>query len=170
MANYKKAQKKPADASTAVVSIVDKIGPDTLLLGTLGAIAAKGGLIDPLTQMMMALSGGRSPIGDAIGDTYKAAYEIASPALLLYNNAGNIGTWLVEAAQYASGAAPTHRDGTPKTTAEKDADIKMYAIMASSAANYMIFYTFAKNPEFQKAMYSMMTGAGAGLSALVKAV
>jgi len=167
MANYKKkAQTKPADATSAVVGIVDKIGPDTLLLGTLGAIAAKGGLVDPLTQMMIALSGGSSPIGDA----YKAAYEIASPALLLYDNAGNIGTWLVEAAQYASGAAPTHRDGTPKSTAEKEADIKMYAIMASSAANYMIFYTFSKNPEFQKAMYSMMTGAGAGLSALVKAV
>lgn len=174
----RKPQKKPANAVEELDGLFTKIDPEVVLAGSLGAIAAYGGIVPPFTSLLLALGGNSSssPISKA-ADSLKVVQESASPALLFYTNSEGILKAIVRAVSYVSGPAtgPEGPSGaaannTPADPEQKKKDIATYAIMASGAFEAMLMMEFAKNPEFQKTVYGMMregvnlAGAVAGLA------
>ena len=155
MGRPRKAEKKAASASDAWDKVFAEVDPEVLLAGTLGAIAAKGGIVPPFTSLLMSLSGDEG-IASNLADKFQLVYAAGSPAIAWYTV-----TELI---------VKTLEDKRDKSDDEKKQEIASYAVMASGAFEAMLMMTFAKNPEFQKAVYSMMSSGVSGLGAIAKAL
>jgi len=150
-------KKKPLSRTETRADMIDKIfsqvDPTELAIGALGAVATKGGLTPPITRMMQAFSTGE--LSDP-GSDFAKVLAMVSPAYGYYVYLPN---WL----EGVFGGSDVPDD-------KKQSAVAMSALMAAGAAEYMIFYNLARNPEFQKAAYSMMTSAAGGAGVLAKAL
>ena len=150
-----KAQKEKASASEVIDRIFAEVDPEVLLAGLLGGIAAKGGLTPPFTSLLMSLSGDEG-IANNLVDKFKLVYAAGSPALAWYT-----------ATDYLVNLLKDKREGNAQ---ENEATVAASAIVASGAFEGMLMMTFAKNPEFQKTVYNMLSSGTSGLGALAKAL
>jgi len=148
---------KPVSKAQTRADLIDKVfaqvDPTELAIGALGAIATKGGLTPPVTRMMQAFSTGE--LTDP-GSDFAKVLALVSPAYGYYVYMPN---WLESV--FGSGDVPED---------QKQSAVAMSALMAAGAAEYMIFYNLARNPEFQKAAYNMVTSAAGGVGMLAKAL
>lgn len=150
-------RKKAVRATETRADLVDKIfaqvDPVELAIGALGAVATRGGLTPPITRMMQAFSTGEL---EDPGSDFAKVLALVSPAYGYYVYLPN---WLDSIF------------GKPDVPEEqKQSAVAMSALMAAGAAEYMIFYNLARNPEFQKAAYGLMTSTAGGLGAIAKAL
>ena len=150
-------RKKAANATQTRADVLDKIfaqvEPVELAVGALGAIATRGGLTPPITRMMQAFSTGE--ITDP-GSDFAKVLALVSPAYGYYVYLPN---WLDSI--FGNADVPAE---------QKKSEVALSALMAAGAAEYMIFYNLARNPEFQKAAYGLMTSSAGGLGAIAKAI
>ena len=157
----RKAEKKAADAADAWDKVFAQVDPEVLLAGTLGAIAAKGGITPPFTSLLMSLSGDEG-IAEKLKDSWMKVAELGSVGWM----AGDL--TLRQLSPLIDLLTGNHDSGA--TDEEKKKAVAGYAVMASGAFEAMLMMTFAKNPEFQKAVYDMMSGGISGLGAIAKAL
>ena len=159
-------RKKAANATESRVDVVDKIfaqvDPTEAALGVLGALATRGGLTPPFTRLMMSIA--NDGADEVAKDWTNVALKIGSPLYAWqsseYGFFGNL-TRLF---------SKLNPDGSAKSEEQQDIDNKSAAAMSMGAAEYILMYNLFSNPEFQKKMFEMVSGSGAGLAAIAKAL
>jgi len=154
MANYKKET-----TSDILDKLFEEIDSQVLIAGILGGIATKGGLTPPLTRMMAAIS--TDGIGGIAKDYAELVTKTASPGYWIGKSVYDQASWMYVV------ITGKHSDGTRVSDEEKEKTVALSALMAGGAAEYMIYMTLAKNPEFQKRAFDMITGAGSGAAAIL---
>lgn len=124
-------KKKPVPVADRAVVLADKlladIDAEVLLAGVLGGIATAGGIMPPLTRILIALGGSaaaESTVKD-LTDIWALGPFFAGPL------------WIQ---QMLTGAA------IPSSTTTAN-EAQQYAIVASGALEAMITMSFAKNPK-----------------------
>lgn len=159
-------RKKAANARETRADVLDKIfaqvSPVEASMGVLGAIATRGGLVPPFTRLMMAI-------------TNEGAEEVAKDyAALMLKIGSPLYAW--QSSEYGffgnlmSLFSKLNPDGSQKSADQQDIDSRSAAAMAMGAAEYMLMYNFASNPEFQKRVFDLMSGSAGGLGAIAKAL
>lgn len=150
------------DSAELIDKIFAQVDPTEAALGILGAIATRGGLTPPFTRLMMSIAndGAEKVAKDWVDLSLKAT----SPLYLWQSSEyGFFGTL----SRLFSKLNP---DGSKKTTEQQELDSKSSAAMSMGAAEYILMYNLFSNPEFQKKMFEMVSGSGAGLAAIAKAL
>jgi len=143
MAKYQsKAQTKAQTRVEMLDRLLDEVDPEVLLAGSLGAIAAAGGITPPLTRMLMAISdtGGSSLVED-----YKT---------LLVAGTGIGPIWAVASHLFSEQGNTT----APPTNV---------AIAASGALEAMLMMTLVKNPATIEAIGNAVSGSASTLKGLI---
>jgi len=141
MANSKKAQTKAQTRVEMLDRLLDEVDPEVLLAGSLGAIAAAGGITPPLTRMLMAIGTN----GSGLADDYKT---------LLIAGTGIGPIWAVASHLFLEQGNTT----APPTNV---------AIAASGALEAMLMMTLVKNPATIEAIGNAVGKASTGIGAIL---
>jgi len=167
MANYKKAPTKAQTRVDMLDKLVKEIDPEVILAGALGAIAAQGGVVPPLTKILLTVQsigqvnvdlGLGSKSDDSVFSDWFNIVKIASPI-----------SWLSGPPSVGEAVTDTWKYGSPllfilglsnagMTEDQKGSVTKMRGVMASAALEGMIVMTAVKNPEVQKAVFDALKG------------
>lgn len=124
----RKAKKKPIETLDVVDKIFKDIDFEVLLGGMAGAIAARGGVVPPLTLLLKTINSSISSMAE--GNI--SVLSLTGPGLLY--------TMGSEIADLFNG------EGSKEKTAD---EIKLSAVMASGFLEGMIMMEFVKNPELK---------------------
>jgi len=141
MANYKKAQTKAQARVEMLDRLLDEVDPEVLLAGTLGAIAAAGGITPPLTRMLMAIGTN----GSGLAEDYKT---------LLIAGTGIGPIWAVASHLFS-------QDGSTEKPPSNT------AIAASGALEAMLMMTLVKNPATIEAIGNAVSGSASKLAGIL---
>jgi len=142
MARPKKAQTKAETRAELIDKVFEQVDPEVLLAGSLGAIAAAGGITPPLTRMLMAISSN----GSGLMDDYKT---------LLIAGTGIGPVWAVVSHLFSS------QDGSDAKPPSNT------AMAASGALEAMLMMTLVKNPATIEAIGNAAGKATTGLGAIL---
>jgi len=157
----KKAISKAQEASKALDRIFAEVDPNLLIAGTLGGLAAYGGIVPPFTRLLMTMTQangfGTEIIKEDI-DKVKLATVIASgPVGILGGAAGTLFGILIK--------QELENGGVSSEVAEKiAADISTTALFASGALEAMLMFKAFSSPGLLEAVVKapaeMIKGVG----------
>jgi len=135
---------KPVSKAMERAEIADKllaqIDPEVLLCGALGAVATAGGIVPPLTRLLMSV-GGNTDLGS----------DIANKAATAWYDVAQFGSPVLFALGLTFG-----EDSAPAAQAKASTQ----AVIAAGAMEGMMMMAFMKNPAAMESL-SKLVGMGA---------
>ena len=146
-------RKKAVRATETRADVIDKIftqvDPEIVAAGLLGAVAARGGLVPPLTQLLMSITADGG-VAESIKNTWMDVAKL-----------GSVG-WMAGEFAYTNVQTLVGLFSPPPnaTESEKKALISSQAIMASGAMEGMMMMAFMKNKEAQRTLIEAVKGIG----------
>lgn len=127
--------------------ILDKVDPNMILVGALGATATLGGITPPLTKLLMAFGGDGL---DADIQKIVGLIEISNPVTLM------------------PGILNLVFGGSSDNT--QTTDPRKFGLAASGALEAMLMYTLFQNPEFMKGIMALPSSIIGSLKGVTTAI
>ena len=158
----KKAVSRTETRADLIDKVFAQVDPTEAALGVLGALATQGGLTPPFTRLMMSIA--NDGADNVAKDWADLALKIGSPLYAWQSSEYGFFGNLVRL------FSKLNPDGSTKSAEQQEIDSKSAAAMSMGAAEYILMYNLFSNPEFQKKMFEMVSGSGAGLAAIAKAL
>jgi len=153
-------RKKAANATQSRAEVIDKIfaqvDPEIVAAGLLGAVAARGGLVPPFTQLLMSMTS-EGGVAESMKQNWMDIAKFGSVGWMA-------GEFTLTNLETLFGLF-TKPDATPE---EKKAVISSSAIMASGMMEGMLMMAFMKKPGSMTMIQSLI--GSNGLGAIAKAL